>query len=118
MDDAKASHDQPQRYRDERRQAFERLQVPPAATLTDATVIRIGELVGASEVIVGTLQLEDDALATADHRSLALVKLLQGIRGRSFRDEFPVLLENAHTELLEKPRKVFGGRRCGRARLP
>src|SRR5437867_12926833 len=31
--------------REERRQAFERLQVPPAAALTDATVIRIGQLV-------------------------------------------------------------------------
>ena len=32
--------------REERRAAFERLQVPPAAVLTDATVIRIGQLVG------------------------------------------------------------------------
>ena len=32
--------------REERRQAFERLQVPSAATLTDATIIRIGQLVG------------------------------------------------------------------------
>src|SRR4029079_15534122 len=35
--------------RDERRRAFEQLQVPPVASLTDATVIRIGQLVGASE---------------------------------------------------------------------
>lgn len=48
--------------RDERRQAFERLQVPPAAVLTDATVIRIGQLVGAAEVVVGSLELVDDAL--------------------------------------------------------
>src|SRR5262249_32905464 len=48
--------------RAEREQAFERLQVPPAATLTDATVIRIGQLVGADRVVVGTLQLEGDAL--------------------------------------------------------
>ena len=39
--------------REERRQAFERLQVPPAAALSDATVIRIGQLVGASHVVVG-----------------------------------------------------------------
>jgi len=44
--------------REERRQAFERLQVPPAAALSDATVIRIGQLVGASHVVVGTLALE------------------------------------------------------------
>jgi tetratricopeptide (TPR) repeat protein len=57
--------------REERRQAFERLQVPPAATLTDATIIRIGQLVGAARVIVGSLQLEDDTLVV-HARSIAL----------------------------------------------
>jgi tetratricopeptide (TPR) repeat protein len=57
--------------RQERLQAFERLQVPPAAALTDATVIRIGQLVGAAQVIVGSLQLENDALVVRA-RSIAL----------------------------------------------
>ena len=57
--------------RTERQQAFERLQVPPAAVLTDATVIRIGQLVGASQVVVGSLQMEDDALVVRA-RSIAL----------------------------------------------
>ncbi|MBI4487067.1 MAG: hypothetical protein HY655_13745, partial [Acidobacteria bacterium] len=48
--------------RDGRRLAFERLQVPPAASLTDATIIRIGELLGAASVVIGSLQLENDAL--------------------------------------------------------
>ena len=48
--------------REERRQAFERLQVPPAAALTDATVIRIGQLVGAAQVVVGSVELEGDVL--------------------------------------------------------
>jgi len=48
--------------RPERQQAFERLQVPPAATLTDATVIRLGQLVGAERVVVGSLQLDGDTL--------------------------------------------------------
>jgi tetratricopeptide (TPR) repeat protein len=48
--------------RTERQQAFERLQVPPAAVLTDATVIRIGQLVGASQVVVGSLQMDGDAI--------------------------------------------------------
>ena len=48
--------------REERRAAFEYLQVPPAAVLTDATVIRIGQLVGASQVVVGTLQLQGETL--------------------------------------------------------
>ena len=48
--------------RTERQQAFERLQVPPASVLTDATMIRIGQLVGASQVVVGSLQMENDAV--------------------------------------------------------
>jgi tetratricopeptide (TPR) repeat protein len=44
--------------RDERREAFDRLQVPPAAALTDATVIRIGQLLRASQVIVGSLDMD------------------------------------------------------------
>ncbi len=48
--------------RDERQAAFDRLQVPQSASLTDATVIRIGELVGASQVVMGTLELDGDTL--------------------------------------------------------
>lgn len=57
--------------RKERQQAFERLQVPPAAVLSDATVIRIGQLVGAAQVVIGSLQLEGDELAV-HARSIAL----------------------------------------------
>lgn len=46
--------------RDERRIAFDRLQVPPAASLTDATVIRIGLLVRASQVVVGSLSMDGE----------------------------------------------------------
>ena len=45
--------------------------MPPAAVLTDATVIRIGQLVGASQVIVGSLQMDNDALVVRA-RSIAL----------------------------------------------
>jgi tetratricopeptide (TPR) repeat protein len=57
--------------REERRLAFARLQVLSAATLTDATVIRIGELVGAAEVVMGSLQLDGDLLSV-HARSIAL----------------------------------------------
>src|SRR4029077_17284590 len=57
--------------RDERRQALDRLQVPPAASLTDATVIRLGQLVGASQVVVGSLRLQEDVLVV-QARSIAL----------------------------------------------
>jgi tetratricopeptide (TPR) repeat protein len=57
--------------RQERREAFDRLQVPSAASLTNATVIRIGELVGASQVVVGSLQLEGETLVV-NARAIAL----------------------------------------------
>ncbi len=56
--------------RDERLRAFERLRVPPVAMLSHATVIKVGELVGASQVIIGSFQLEGDDLV---------------VRGRSIR---------------------------------
>jgi tetratricopeptide (TPR) repeat protein len=57
--------------REERREAFERLQVPPAASLTDATVIRIGQLVGATQIVIGTVETDGDALVVRA-RSIAL----------------------------------------------
>jgi tetratricopeptide (TPR) repeat protein len=57
--------------REERREAFDRLQVPAAAVLTDATVIRLGQLVRASAVVVGSLELEGDTLVVKA-RTIAL----------------------------------------------
>src|SRR5919107_1741181 len=57
--------------RDERLHAFARLQVPPVATLSHGTIIRIGQLVGASAVIIGSIHTEDDTL-TIRARSLRL----------------------------------------------
>jgi tetratricopeptide (TPR) repeat protein len=57
--------------RQERQRAFERLQVPPSAVLTDATVIRIGQLLGAAQVILGTFLVDGDNL-TVHARSIAL----------------------------------------------
>src|SRR6185295_10351853 len=57
--------------RPERVAAFERLQVPPAAALSDATVIRIGQLVGAAQIVLGSLELDNDTLIVRA-RSIAL----------------------------------------------
>jgi len=57
--------------REERQQALEKLQAPPVAALTDATVIRIGQLVGAATVVTGSMQLDGDVL-TVHARSIAL----------------------------------------------
>jgi tetratricopeptide (TPR) repeat protein len=44
--------------RDDRLRAFERLRVPAVATLSHATVIRLGQLLGAGEVIVGSFEVK------------------------------------------------------------
>ncbi|MFO7693024.1 MAG: hypothetical protein R6V57_08075, partial [Vicinamibacterales bacterium] len=54
--------------RDERLRAFERLQVPPRAQLSRATVVRIGEVVGAGDVVVGSFDLDADLLTLRARR--------------------------------------------------
>jgi Tfp pilus assembly protein PilF/TolB-like protein len=53
--------------RDERVRAFEQLHLPLSASLSHATVIKVGHLVGATEVIVGTLAFEGDNLKVEAH---------------------------------------------------
>jgi tetratricopeptide (TPR) repeat protein len=48
--------------RDARVSAFERLQLPPAAALSHATVIKVAQFVGASSVVVGSYDLAGDQL--------------------------------------------------------
>jgi Flp pilus assembly protein TadD len=48
--------------REERIQAFEQLRVPAVATLSDATIIRIGQVVGAAQVIIGSFEIKGDQL--------------------------------------------------------
>ncbi len=48
--------------RDDRLHAFEQLRVPPVATLSDATIIRVGQVLGASQVIVGEYDVKGDTL--------------------------------------------------------
>ena len=53
--------------RTERVAAFDQLHLPPSAALSRATVIKVGQLVGASEVIVGSLKLEGTELIVEAH---------------------------------------------------
>jgi tetratricopeptide (TPR) repeat protein len=48
--------------REERVSAFERLQLPPAAALSHATVIKVAQFVGALEVVVGSYKVVGDTL--------------------------------------------------------
>ena len=45
-----------------RERAYEQLHLPPNAVLSRATVIKVGEIVGAAQVIVGEVSVEADAL--------------------------------------------------------
>lgn len=51
----------------ERVHAFEQLHLPLTASLSRATVIKVGQLAGASEVIVGAYRLEKDDLTVEAH---------------------------------------------------
>ncbi|MEO7271694.1 MAG: tetratricopeptide repeat protein [Vicinamibacterales bacterium] len=53
--------------RDERVRAFEELHLPPSATLSRATVIKVAELLGARELIVGTFRVQDRELTLRAH---------------------------------------------------
>ena len=48
--------------REDRLRAFDSLNVPPVASLSHATVIRLGQLVGASHVIVGAFEEREGTL--------------------------------------------------------
>jgi tetratricopeptide (TPR) repeat protein len=48
--------------RAERLEVFERLQVPPVATLSHATVIRVGQLLGAGSIVYGSLSVQGETL--------------------------------------------------------
>src|SRR5436190_217588 len=48
--------------RPSRERAYDQLHLPPNAVLSRATVIKVGEIVGAGQVIVGEVSVEGDAL--------------------------------------------------------
>ena len=49
--------------REERLEAFEQLQVPPVASLSHATVIRLGQVVGATHVVIGSFTVTGGQIA-------------------------------------------------------
>jgi tetratricopeptide (TPR) repeat protein len=53
--------------RAERIRAFDELHLPSAATLSRATVIKVGEFVGASEIIVGSVAVDGSTLVVEAH---------------------------------------------------
>ena len=57
--------------RDERLAAFERLQLPSAASLSEATIIRTAQILGATDLVMGSFSVVDGQL-TATARALRL----------------------------------------------
>lgn len=57
--------------REERLRAFERLQLPAVPVLSHATVIKVGQLVGATEIVVGSYDVTGDQL-TVRARSIKI----------------------------------------------
>ncbi|HXW05990.1 MAG TPA: tetratricopeptide repeat protein [Vicinamibacterales bacterium] len=53
--------------RTERVSAFEHLHLPLSASLSRATIIKVGQLVGAGEVVVGSLSVDGDDLVARAH---------------------------------------------------
>jgi tetratricopeptide (TPR) repeat protein len=68
--------------REDRRRAFERLRVPAIATVSHATVIRLGELVGAGEVIIGSFEVRPSAAATTGEDIIVRVRSIRLATGR------------------------------------
>jgi tetratricopeptide (TPR) repeat protein len=62
LTDALAAAGAPVVEREERLQAFDRLQLPAHATLSRASTIRVGHALSASAVVTGTLQVTGDHL--------------------------------------------------------
>ena len=69
--------------REERVLAFERLGLPMSAVLTRATMIRVGEIIGASEVIFGEASLHDELTITARTVHLAPGRQLPDVSDRA-----------------------------------
>jgi tetratricopeptide (TPR) repeat protein/TolB-like protein len=57
--------------REDRLTAFDRLHVPPIASLSHATVIRLGQVVGAAQVVIGSFELKDEQV-TVHARAIRL----------------------------------------------
>jgi tetratricopeptide (TPR) repeat protein len=94
--------------REERMRAFERFQVPPLASLSRATVIRLGELVAAADVVVGTVGLDGDALVIAARRiTLGSGRLTPETIVRGAPAEAPALLADLAAQLWERDRAAL-----------
>ena len=85
--------------RDERVRAFEELHLPLSATLSRATVIKVGELLGARELVIGTFRVQDRSLTVQAHT----------IRVDAGRVRQPVIEKGQLTELFDLHDRLVRG---------
>lgn len=87
--------------REERLRAFQHLSVPPVATLTHATVIKLGQLVGATHVVVGSFEVAETRL-TIRARAIRLDtgRLLEEVVERGVLDDALAIYARAARRLV------------------
>jgi len=88
--------------REERLDAFEQLQMPPVASLSHATVIRLGQLVGATHVVIGSFALTGGQIAVRAQN----IKLDTGQMENEILESGP--LENLFAVFSRVSRRVAG----------
>jgi len=87
--------------RDERLDAFEQLQVPPVASLSHATVIRLGQLVGATHVVTGSLTLDGSQIGvTAQNIRLDTGRLENEVSEKGVVDDLFGIFERVAARLV------------------
>lgn len=74
--------------RADRVSAFEELQLPPTGSLTRATLIRAGEMIGASAIVVGEVQLTDRMVVRARVIDLSSGRQFPEVRADGASDAF------------------------------
>lgn len=89
--------------RAERVAAFEELELPAAAPLTRATILKVAQLIGASDVIVGTLTIDGDDVAVRS-RSMRVEagRAQPDIAERAPLRDLPVIAERIANRLAEQ----------------
>ncbi len=93
--------------REARAAAFERLQLPPAAALSHATVIKVAQFVGASDVIVGSYELAGEHLTVRARRiGLAAGRLLPEVTERGPLGELFAIYERVARRLHDLTRPL------------
>jgi Flp pilus assembly protein TadD len=93
--------------RSERVRAFEQLYLPVSGSLSRATIIKVGQLVGAGAVIVGTFRVEGTSLAvTARSIRLDAGRLQPELTERGELTELFTIFERLAARIAQRPPRV------------